>query len=250
MLSSFAGGSLFGERRGSAPLEILALHGWGRSHIDFTAALEPLGPSVALDLSGFGASPALTEALGSMDFARAILPVLEEARDGVVLVGHSHGGRVAVCLASLAPEKVRGIVLVAAPVLRRGEPARPSRALRRLKFLRRLHLISDARLEAWRRAHGSTDYRAAQGALRDTLVRVVNESFEDELASLHCPVVLLWGADDTDVPLEIAERAKALIGTHEATPPPVHLEVLAGVGHLVPTQAPEALGEAIRSLVS
>ena len=248
MLSTFAGGSLFGERRGTAPLEILALHGWGRSHADFAGALEPLGPSVALDLPGFGASPALIEPLSSMDFARRVLPVLDEVASGVILVGHSHGGRVAVCLATLAPNKVRGIVLVGAPVVRRTAPATPSSALRRLKFLNRLHLVSDARLEAWRRANGSADYRAAEGPLRDTLVRVVNESFDVELASLQCPVTLLWGADDTDVPLEVAKRAAALIGTDGISPPPVHLEVLEGIGHLVPTQAPGALSDAIRKL--
>jgi pimeloyl-ACP methyl ester carboxylesterase len=245
VLSSFAGGALFGERRGDAPLEVLALHGWGRTHADFARALAGCGPSVALDLPGFGASPSTGTAMGSADFARCILPVLDEASAPVVVVGHSHGGRVAVCLAALAPEKVAGLVLVGAPVLRRSGAARPSAALRMLKVLRRLHLVSEGRLESYRRSHGSADYRAAEGTMRSTLVRVINESFEPELAGLRCPVVLLWGADDADVPVEVAERAAGLIGTEAPARPSVELEVLPGVGHLVPTQAPEALAAAI-----
>jgi pimeloyl-ACP methyl ester carboxylesterase len=186
----------------------------------------------------------------SMDFARAVAPVLEEASAPVVIVGHSHGGRVAVCLATLVPEKVAGLVLVGAPVLRRQGAAKPSLRLRLLKFARRLGLVSAARLEAFRRDHGSADYRAAEGALRDTLVTVINESFDEELANLSCPVVLVWGSEDLDVPLEVAQRARTLIGSTSSAPPKVDLVVLDGVGHLVPTQDPAAVRAAIRSLRS
>lgn len=251
VLSAFAGGALFGERRGNAPLEILALHGWGRSHEDFATALAGLGPSVALDLPGFGASAAaLIEPMGSAEYARAVASVLDEVREPVIVVGHSHGGRVAVSLAALAPEKVAGLVLVAAPVLRRHGAVTPSRQMRLLKFGRRLRLVSEARVEAYRREHGSADYRAAQGALRDTLVRVVNESFEEQLARLSCPVVLLWGSEDQDVPLEIAQRAKAQIGSAIDAAPEAELIVLEGVGHLIPTQAPGAVAEAIGRLTT
>jgi pimeloyl-ACP methyl ester carboxylesterase len=188
--------------------------------------------------------------MATEDFARLIEPVLDEATTGVVLVGHSHGGRVALRLAARRSDKIAGIVLVAAPVLLRQDRTRPSRTMRALKALRRLRLVSEARLEAYRRQHGSADYRAAEGAMRDTLVTVINESFEDELASLTCPVTLVWGADDRDVPIEVARRAAATVGSSvpAAERPLVTLTVLDGVGHLVPTEAPDALREAIRDI--
>jgi len=247
VLSSFANGQLFGERFGEAPLKVLALHGWGRSHRDFEAALGQGFDAVALDLPGFGASPAITHAMNSDEFALCVAPVLDETNHQVVLVGHSHGGRVSMRLAARHPEKVAGVVLVGAPVVQRAHRAKPSRSLQILKTLVRLHLVSEARLEEYRRTHGSADYRAAEGALRDTLVTVINESFEAELSGLRCPVILLWGADDHDVPIEVAHRAAELITSGGGT---AEVRILEGVGHLVPTKDPAAVADAVRSLLA
>jgi pimeloyl-ACP methyl ester carboxylesterase len=247
VLSAFAEGSLFGERHGSAPLAVLALHGWGRTHRDFDSVLSPQDgeelDAVALDLPGFGATPAPDQPWSSQDFADAVLPVLDEATEPVVVVGHSHGGRVALCLASRRPASVKALVLIGAPILRRSSMTKPKVSYRVARRLRRLHLISEARFEARRRRSGSADYNAAQGSMRDTLVTVVNESFEEELRRLSCPVYLLWGADDSDVPLEIAERALELVGAGEpeAHRPLVVLEVIPGIGHLVPSRDPASV---------
>jgi pimeloyl-ACP methyl ester carboxylesterase len=251
VLSSFVDGTLFGERTGSPPLKVLALHGWGRTHRDFDGVLLDDVPSVALDLPGFGATPEPTTRLSSDDYARLDEPILDEASDRVVLVGHSHGGRVALRIAARRPTLVSGVVLVGAPVLQRLDRPRPSRALRWRKALRHAGLLSEARLEAYRHEHGSADYRAARGVMRDTLVTVINESFEDELAALECPVRLVWGSDDRDVPVSIAERALELLGGNptRADHGDAELTVLGGVGHLVPTQAPEALRAVIEGLV-
>ena len=197
VLSSFVDGTLFGERTGSPPLKVLALHGWGRTHRDFDRVLVDGVPSVALDLPGFGATPEPTARLSSDDYARLIEPILDEASDGVVLIGHSHGGRVALRIAARRPELIDGLVLVGAPVLQRLDRPRPSRALRWRKALRQAGLLSEDRLEAYRHEHGSADYRAARGVMRDTLVTVINESFDDELADLRCPC-LLYTSDAAD----------------------------------------------------
>ncbi len=80
---------------------------------------------------------------------------------------------------------------------------------------------------------------------------VINESFEEELKGLRCPVRLVWGSEDHDVPVSIAERALELLTENPArgAQREAELMVLGGVGHLVPTQAPDALREAIGELV-
>jgi pimeloyl-ACP methyl ester carboxylesterase len=251
VLSGFADGTLFGERTGAPPFEILALHGWGRTHRDFDRVLAEGPPSAAIDLPGFGATPAPSTRLCTDDFARILEPVLDEVSDSVVLVGHSHGGRVALRLAARRPERVSALVLVGAPVLVRLDRPRPSRALRARKALTKVGLFSEERLEAYRQAHGSADYRAAQGVMRDTLVTVINESFEADLEALTCPVRLVWGSEDHDVPVSIAERAIALINQNSDRAPgeEPRLIVLEGVGHLVPTEAPDALRAVIDELV-
>jgi pimeloyl-ACP methyl ester carboxylesterase len=71
------------------------------------------------------------------------------------------------------------------------------------------------------------------------LVASVNESYEDELARLNVPVTLLWGEDDREVALDVATRASALLSTTHT------LRSLDGVGHLVPTDAPDALADVV-----
>lgn len=251
MLRSFAAGTIFGASFGVEPPRVVALHGWGRSHRDFDAVLAPSGSvaldAVALDLPGFGATPPPPIPWDSTDYATAILPILEEIDRPALLVGHSHGGRVALRLADMAPALVAGLVLIGAPVLR--PPSRRPRATyRALRWLNRVGVYSDDRLEALRRRQGSDDYRAATGVMRDTLVTVVSESFEGELARLSVPTRLVWGAQDTAVPVALAAQAYELI-TKGKTGRDVALEIIPDVGHLVPSQAPDSVRRAIEELL-
>ena len=90
-------------------------------------------------------------------------------------------------------------------------------------------------MEAARQRYGSADYRAAQGVMRQVLVRAVNETYEAQLDAVRCPVHLVWGGDDTVAPLEVADRSLG------RPAPRGDLVVLPGVGHLTPLLAPSAL---------
>ena len=230
MLRSFAEGRIFGGSYGGSPAWVLALHGWRRSHGDFAAVLDgPGGPldAIAPDLPGFGASPPPPEPWGSAQYAQALIPVLSEMAPGVVVLGHSFGGRVALNLAALEPERVSALVLTGVPLLRRAAPRRPPLRFRAVRRLAATGMIDEARLEAARRRRGSADYRAAEGVMRQVLVRTVAEDYAELLATTRCPVELVWGADDTEAPLVVAERALTML-------PDATLTVVPGGGHLTP----------------
>jgi pimeloyl-ACP methyl ester carboxylesterase len=211
VLTTFAGGALFGSRSGSSPATVIALHGWRRSHVDFARFLEGLD-GIAVDLPGFGATPPPTQAMGAAGYADAVEPLLAETAERVVLVGHSFGGRVAVHLAARRPDRVRGLVLTGVPLLRRaGATAGPPLGYRAVRWLHRHGVVSDARMEALREGRGSADYRAASGVMREVLVTVVNETYEEQLAAISTPVELVWARHDDAAPLEVAERAQALL---------------------------------------
>lgn len=74
MLTSVLDG-LFGERVGSIPSSVLALHGWGRTRADMRPVLAGMD-ALAVDLPGFGASPTPVVGWGSADYARQIEPLL------------------------------------------------------------------------------------------------------------------------------------------------------------------------------
>jgi len=232
---------LFGERFGPAA-PVLALHGWGRSRLDWAGVLSSTG-GLALDLPGFGATPPPAQAMGAAGYAAAVEPVLDAPGGPLVIVGHSFGGRVAVHLAARRPEAVAGLVLAGVPLVRLPGP-RPRVAWRYrvVRAARRLHLVPEEVLERARRRHGSADYRAASGVMREVLVRVVGESYEEQLAAIGCPVHLVWGESDRVVPPAVAERAARLLARPS-------LSLVPGVGHDVPAQAPAALAAAVRALL-
>ena len=248
VLRSFADGRLFGSVTGSEAPRILALHGWARSHRDFDAVIAPVGdaplPAIALDLPGFGASPPPPEAWGAAAYAEALGPVLGEMASPAVLLGHSFGGRVALHLAVQRPDMVSALVLTGVPLLHpAGRRARVSPAYKLVRRLHRMGLVSDGAMEAARQRHGSEDYKAAQGVMRQVHVRSVNETYEAQLDAVRCPVHLVRGADDTATPLEVAERSMAHLAQGD-------LEVLPGVGHLTPLLVPAALRSAVASCLS
>ncbi len=239
MLKSFAEGRFYGRTWGDAPPTVLALHGWRRDHRDFEAAFGAPGVAhgtLAVDLPGFGATPPPAEAWGSVEYARALVPVLDEMSDGpVVVVGHSFGGRVALRLAHLVPGRIERLVFTGVPFLpRAGGPRRPASAFLLARRLHRMGLVGEARMDALRDRYGSADYRAATGIMRSVFVRLVAETYADDLATLTVPATLVWGEDDADVPLDVARRAADLIGG-------APLVVVPGVGHLLPIEAPGAL---------
>ncbi|MCU1586951.1 MAG: hypothetical protein JWN31_444 [Frankiales bacterium] len=205
-LTALLDGRVLAEKTGERP-KVLALHGWGRTRADWLPALSQ--PALAVDLPGFGASPPPPAAWGSRDYAELLAPVLEQG--GWTVAGHSLGGRIALQLAAGWPDLVERLVLTGVPSLL-GRPAagKAPLAYRLAKRANALGLLSDAAMEQRRRQHGSVDYRNAEGVMRDTLVKLVNEDYRDLLPTVTAPVDLVWGARDTAAPLAMAQEAVGL----------------------------------------
>ena len=69
---------------------------------------------------------------------------------------------------------------------------------------------------------------------------------EDELRRITVPVTMVWGGEDREAPSEVAERARGILTEAGAA---VTVEVLPGVGHMVPVSAPERIGAAIDGML-
>jgi pimeloyl-ACP methyl ester carboxylesterase len=244
-LRSYLDGRVFADvADGPGPL-VVALHGWGRDRHDFRDALSGY-PHIRADLPGFGLSPRPPGAWGAADYATCVAAALDECglAEPAVLVGHSFGGRVAVCLAAARPDLVRGLVLCGVPLLRDPGRGRPPLGYRLARSALRAHLLSRRRFEAIRASRASADYNAAAGVMREVLVTVVNESYDAELRAITCPVALLWGARDRAVPAAMADRARALLAG------PVTAEVVGGAGHDVHLQEPARLTAMISEVLA
>jgi pimeloyl-ACP methyl ester carboxylesterase len=229
---------------GGEPL--LMLHGWGQSSLSFMAAASALEERFRLltpDLPGFGFSEAPKEAWGSAEYARVVAELVRSAGyERVNVLGHSFGGKVALALATAYPEVVKRLVIVASPIVRLPLEGNERRGSGAYRMVRRVASVMPGplreRILTWgRNRYGSADYRAA-GPLRPTLVRVVNEDWRAALPAVQSPVLLIWGSEDTEVPLRVAEEAMAEL-------PKAELRVIEGAGHFPFLDKPEVFAEAV-----
>jgi pimeloyl-ACP methyl ester carboxylesterase len=100
----------------TSALKVLSLHGW----LDNAASFSNLSPHlsdfshVALDLAGHGASQ--HRPAGSFyhlwDYVLDVVSILNQSKQSVWLIGHSMGGAVAMLVAAIAPDRVRGLIVL------------------------------------------------------------------------------------------------------------------------------------------
>ncbi|QIS38473.1 alpha/beta fold hydrolase [Clavibacter capsici] len=114
---------------GPARPTFLLIHGVGLSHLAFSRlarALVDHGTVLAPDLPGFGRAPGARRRVSVEEMAEALLPALDRGGIGprsLVVLGHSLGAQVAIEVARLRPDLVRGVVLIGPVVDRRAASA-------------------------------------------------------------------------------------------------------------------------------
>ena len=216
------GAGLIDEVRGlEAAPHLLLLHGWKQDRESLRGIgtlFEHTHTVHLIDLPGFGEALSPPADWGTIQYTDLVQQyILERLHGPIILIGHSFGGRVSVRLAARHLPAIRGLVLMAVP----GLPQRTfsARAVRRwyIRTLRRVllalkPLVGDRGVEWHTRRYASRDYAAA-GALRSVLVKTVNEDLTESAEAIACPTLLLWGSDDTETPLWLAERYRTLLGT-------------------------------------
>ncbi len=207
-------------------------HGWGQNRAALKLLAQPLftiGTHDFVDFPGFGNSPKPTAAWSTADYADFMARWLGQNATGkpVVWIGHSFGCRVGVQLAARHPGTIDRMMLVAGAGLPRHrsslEQAKLKGRIYGYKALKRLAPLAGISQDRLRDRFGSADYKAA-GALRDILIKVVNEDLSDVAQKITCPVHLVYGSRDTETPPEIGERLAKLIPTSQ-------LAILDGLDH-------------------
>jgi pimeloyl-ACP methyl ester carboxylesterase len=236
---------------------LLLVHGFGGAAWNFSE-LAPLLQGRRLivpDLPGHGASSPLP-APSLAGFADVLAEILEEPVD---VLGHSMGGVVALRLAERHPPLVRRLVLAAAAGISSStrmaeltialtgivQPGRiAGRGVGRIARSRRLRRLVFGGLEVAnpdllteRAVHGFLRGPAMHtDALGAGLALVAGDPRLD-LDRVRCPVLILWGARDRQVPLEDGFEYARRLGAP--------LRVIADCGHLLIGERPEVCARAV-----
>lgn len=188
---------------------VLLLHGWGGSIQTMKPIANILKDKCRViipDLPGFGESDIPKEPWNSFDYATCIKKFIDTLDlKSIILFGHSHGGRISIILASKYNIVKKLILIDSAGII-------PKRSMKyyikvySFKLLKKLYMAisignKEQKLEKFYKKYGSTDYKEAQGVMRQTMVKVIHDNLESLLSNIKVPTLLIWGDEDKDTPL-------------------------------------------------
>lgn len=235
---------------------IVLLHGFATSSASWSGAaplLAELGYDVyALDLGGFGLSDKRWDAgYGHADQADLVADWMNEIGMGpATVIGHSMGGNVAAHLALRHPHLVERLVLECSAVLSGLDaapqhlgrwldvpPVRRAARLAVREVVRRTDFSPfEARNPHITRVLRTADWdQALLAIVRDSWANKLNSS---QLRQIRVPTLLVWGAEDTTVPVTDVGKLQMLL-------PDCRAMILAGLGHLPHEEDPERFVETV-----
>lgn len=257
---------------------IVLLHGWPGLWFDYRHVLPRAGRiarCIAPDFLGFGSSDVPSgDPVGGADeeaFAGDIVELLDAVGVGdAVIVGHDVGSAVGPAVARLAPERVRGLVLLNPTHPLIGDKRYTPDALREAWY-QQFHLLplSQRLIDGDRRCielylahfydHWAgrdrittaeldfvVEFYARPGAFASSIrwyrARAARRERPMAPTPIEVPTIALWGDRDPMRPLDHREGFEQAFPRSES-------RVLNGVGHFVPAEAPDAVVRAIAELM-
>ena len=244
-----------GPRGGPA---VLLLHGVGLDLTWWGDQFAILGDHdvLAVDMPGHGLSGALR---GEPTFNR-LVDVSEQVLDAsgggsAHIVGVSVGGMLAQHLALRRPDLVRTLTLVSTLCTFPDGVRQALRDRARVARSQGMARIAELSNERWFPA----SFRERRPDVLDRATRsllaqdaefhasiwdmIADLELAAELPRITCPTLVIAGAEDVNAPVQAAELIARLIRG-------ARLEVMAGVGHFPPIQAPQAFNALLRGFLS
>lgn len=233
---------------------LLCLHGWGGSKASFDPLKEALAGAdiefLAPDLPGFGAQKDPLKPWTVDHYAGWVTGwvTTERKNDGPLwILGHSHGGRIALVMASQDALSIDRLFLCAPAINRKHRfllrrtlgvaLAKTGKILFAIPGLSFLAPLARKLLYKLLRVH---DYERANPLMQQTLVLVTQDDLSNLLPSIHTPVDLFWGTDDTQTPIDDAHFMKSTL-------PHSELHIYEGTRHAVHKTNAREIAEVIRS---
>lgn len=234
---------------------ILLLHGWGSSIEPWKYIIKNFNEQnkfrvVALDFPGCGKSGLPENPLTLSDYTDLVVKFCSELNiENPIVLAHSHGGRVLLSLIGEGLLKVKKAVIFGGAGLK----SKPSlkKALKvysfkTVKFFLTLPVIKNYSVETLKKARerfGSADYNSAPEVMRKTLVNIINIDLSPLLPKINCPTLLIWGSNDTAVPLYLAKKMEREI-------PDAGLCVFEGCGHFAFLEKPYDTNVILNSFIN
>lgn len=264
--------------QGAGPPLIL-LHGWGDSGATYQFLVDHLRPDrncLALDMRGFGRSEWPQEGYWFPNYLADLEALLEQISpdEPVDLVGHSMGGNVAMLYAGIRPERVRRVVNLEGFGLPRSDPKQAPRRYREWldevragpqtyaehesfarfeELLRKRNPLTPPEriafiARAWARetSSGRVVPRADPRHKWVNAILYRREEAESCWRNISAPVLLIRGDRSEAARMGAAQEFAEFVATLRD----VHVETIAGAGHMLHHEQPDKVAQHIEQFLA
>jgi len=232
---------------------LLFLHGWGGNKFSWQPLMENLGEDfemVSVDLPGFGESSVPEIPWDLNDYVNFVNKFAEAMawEHGFDLVVHSFGGRIAIKMAQGLNSVTKAVFIAAAgikhPLSARSKIAHAVGMVGKKVFS--LPLIRRAEKPARKILYkllGVHDYEKTEGVMKKIFLNVIAEDLKDQIELVKWPVLLIWGDQDSYVPVADAFYMQDHIKSTE-------LKIIEGGRHGIHKTFPDKLAKWIKEFLT
>jgi pimeloyl-ACP methyl ester carboxylesterase len=226
---------------------LLFLHGWRSSAQAWQGIISRIKDQesriVALDLPGFGGSQTPVQPFSVEDYCSIVEEFVNKlGLQNVVAVGHSFGGRVGIKLAATRPGLIRKLVLVDSAGFATSNARKSFLGIiaKCVKPFFRSAFMQPLRRKIYQTI-GAEDY-VETPELQQTFVNVINEDLSGFFKDIHLPTLIVWGKNDSDTPVQFADRMHQGIANSE-------LVILPKAGHFSFLDQPQIFAETLLKFI-
>lgn len=236
---------------GEGETTLVFLHYFGGSSNAWRAVIDELKKSfhcIAINLRGFGNSPAPVKELSVNDNANDVIQLIQSLQlKKFVLIGHSMGGKIALSIASKKPAELTSLILIA-PSPPTAEPTDDKTRREFMntfgdryaieKLIKKITAapLADTLFEETVEDHLKVSHTAWNGWIE----KGSQEDISSQMTNIDVPVFVISGASDQNFSTSFlrTEFIKYF--------PTAHFEEMDGSGHLLPVEVPLAVAVSIQ----
>jgi 3-oxoadipate enol-lactonase len=233
---------------------LICLHGYALDHTIWLDMAKEMKSNVRLilpDLRGHGKSPSPEGKYSMQAMAEDILRIMDSIElERTYLAGHSMGGYIALALAELHPDRLKGLALIASQAF----ADLPEKKRARIEDIEKLKLLSPVEVLAGMPGKLSRDTRVIEYS-KDLISQVSKNGVLgvlagmaerpdriDIMASLKIPVIAIVGIDDQLIPLKTSKDMVSIAKRMQL------IEIL-NAGHMPMMEKPQETAKALFNFI-
>lgn len=192
---------------------IVLLQGWGTTAKIYQILADMLSDKYRVimpNFPGFGGTTEPSFPYTAEDYSDFVIAFLNNLGiNKASFIGHSHGGRVIIELASRkdCPIDIEKIVLIDSAGIVSKKKLSKRIKIRVYKMLKGVLLLPPVKalypdaLHGLKAKFGSADYASSSPMLQQSMVKLVNTDYSGRLSQINAPTLLIWGDKDDATPL-------------------------------------------------